>query len=230
MIPADSSLLRDWLRSECARLDYVWFEGGPRRRPFDLNIIAIRMLPGQPDRFDDYLTCSYLDHAGQWTTDMWPITTDPGLHWLRNPGKVEGTAILAPGQYRSSHEVGEHKGQYPALVQSGGSVTVIRDSDRDGDLDYGGYRDTGFFGINIHASDSNPFNDQDPNPAHLVGRWSAGCLVFAFSADYREWWGIVLRSAASWGERFSLTLLETHCPPPGLARALLTQPAASRAD
>lgn len=58
-------------------------------------------------------------------------------------GAGKGMARLKPGLWRS-HRLGKHKGQYLALIQTGGKVTVIRDG-VDGD-----YEDTGYFGINVH--------------------------------------------------------------------------------
>lgn len=69
--------------------------------------------------------------------------TDPSR--VRNgvgTGAGKGMACLKPGLYRA-HQFGKHKGQYQALIQTGGPVTVIRDGNPP-------YPETGFFGINIH--------------------------------------------------------------------------------
>lgn len=58
-------------------------------------------------------------------------------------GAGKGMARLKPGLWRS-HRLGRHKGQYLALIQTGGPVTVIRDGTA------GDYEDTGYFGINVH--------------------------------------------------------------------------------
>ena len=71
----------------------------------------------------------------KWEHYRWPITTDPGLYWLENPMNVDGTAILAPGQYRGAYRIGKHRDDYQAVVQTGGEVAVYRDDDRNALLD-----------------------------------------------------------------------------------------------
>lgn len=63
-------------------------------------------------------------------------------------GAGKGMASLKPGVWRA-HGLGKHKGQYLALVQSRGKVTVRRDGTA------GDYDDTGMFGINIHKGGIN---------------------------------------------------------------------------
>ncbi|MDI7267642.1 MAG: hypothetical protein QME96_06580 [Myxococcota bacterium] len=203
----DPASFRDWIASECKRLGYAWFTSGD----LNLNVVAVRNLPGRPNEFDDLLTCSYRA-GGVWVVRAWPCTTDPGLYWLRNPGRTAGTAILKPGQYRGSHVVGRHKGAYPALVQDR-PVAVYRDANRDEKPDYTGVPvETGMFGINVHASDDDPFDTADRGAGRPVEKWSAGCVVFATSAEYREWWSLVTQAACIYGPRFSLTLLERNAP------------------
>lgn len=58
-------------------------------------------------------------------------------------GAGKGMASLKPGIWRA-HRFDKHKGQYEALRQTGGKVTVVRDGVS------GPYEETGHFGINIH--------------------------------------------------------------------------------
>ena len=62
-------------------------------------------------------------------------------------GSAKGMASLKSGLWRA-HKIGLHKGQYTALVQTAGPVTVIRDGSPN-------YEDTGHFGINIHRGGVN---------------------------------------------------------------------------
>src|SRR3990167_8174555 len=86
---------------------YAFFEKADK--PFNLNIIGIRSSNNKPDSFDDLITVSWNYKAG-WNLLKFSATTDPGLYWLNNPINVEGTAILAPGQYRGAFCKGFHKG------------------------------------------------------------------------------------------------------------------------
>ena len=47
--------------------------------------------------FDDTLLCIY-KLKGEWVTKIYPITTDAGTYWLKNPMSTKGTAILVPNQ------------------------------------------------------------------------------------------------------------------------------------
>jgi len=62
-------------------------------------------------------------------------------------GKTNGMASLMPGAWYV-HKFAKHKGQYLALCQRAGSVTVMRDGDPP-------YQDIGDFGINIHGGGRN---------------------------------------------------------------------------
>ena len=142
----------------------------------DLNIVAIRSADQTPNVFNDLLTISYRK-GGQWYTRSWSCTTDPGLYPLHNPSRLEGTAALCPGQYRSSPTLGKHRGRYTALTQCG-PVRVFRDPTKDDylDLDESSIQE-GIFGINIHRANASRASTQ-------VDRWSAGCTVFSDPKDF----------------------------------------------
>ncbi len=97
-------------------------------------------VPGINDRgiYDDALFLS-----SPFAFTAWNGNTDPSrVRKGRGTGARKGMAVLTPGLW-FAHRFGLHRGQYPALVQSGGPVTVIRDGDPP-------YPDSGLFGINIH--------------------------------------------------------------------------------
>lgn len=88
--------------------------------------------------------------------------TDPGAYRRgHGSGSSKGMASLKPDVYRV-HKLDLHKGQYEALCQRAGKVTVYRDADEsvapkditllDG---VGVYEDEGHFGINIHRGGFN---------------------------------------------------------------------------
>ncbi len=174
---------------------HVIFERGQ----YNLNIVAVRSMPGEVNRFDDELRVVFRDHRDRWVDLSFECTTDPGLYWLKNPGRRAGTAILKPGQYRGSHRIGQHRGRYTALVQAR-PVTVYRDRNRDDEHDFTpGTEQNGIFGINIHHAG---------HDSHRVDRWSAGCTVLSNLAEWEIFMSIVRRSAELYGETFSFTLIE----------------------
>jgi hypothetical protein len=172
--------------------------------PYRLNIVGIRSASGEPDRFDDSINVFYKDKGGRWILKSFVATTDPGLYWLNNPMRVEGTAIVAPGQYPNSHAIGTHHGtssQYTALVQRG-PITVIRDFDEDDRLDFDSGRvQTGLYGINIHRASAT-------GTSSVVDQWSAGCQVFASSSDFAQFMQLAQQHAQLYGNTFTYTLLE----------------------
>jgi lysozyme len=97
--------------------------------------------PGRNDRglYDDalFLVSPSLFAAYNGNTD--PSRTRAGS----GTGAAKGMATLKPGLWRV-HRFDKHKGQYQALCQRAGPVTVTRDGAA------GDYADTGMFGINIH--------------------------------------------------------------------------------
>lgn len=186
---------------------HVVFDRGAGHTPWDLQIVGVRALgaDGKPlpdNAFNDRIYVVCRDDTGTLRLWSWAATTDPGLYWRQNPGRVEGTAILCAGQYRGAWVLGLHKGEKPALVQSL-PVTVWRDADRAADLDTGAGvpTQTGLFGINIHRAGT---------ASRVVDKWSAGCQVFASDADYEAFLALCRKQAAkgkNWA-RFTYTLLE----------------------
>lgn len=167
-------------------------------RGYDLNLFGVRTENNDANAFNDLVGVLYLQNR-QWNLFTFPATTDPGVYWRRNPMNVDGTAILKPGQYRGSHQLGKHRGQYDALVQVA-PVTVYRDGDRDDALDTIGGTQTGLFGINIHRASS-------VDPSTQVGKWSAGCQVLADPRHYDFLMAMAHKAASIYGDRFSYTLL-----------------------
>ena len=176
---------------------YVIFEHGQ----YNLNIIGVRTPDMTPNVFNDWLYVVYKDETDQWVELRYQITTDPGLYYLEQPANIKGTAILKAGQYRSSHKLGKHRGQYDALVQRG-LVTVYRDRNGDDVFDMSAdSEDSGYFGINIHRASSRRESTQ-------VDRWSAGCQVFANPNEYAMFIDLCKRAATRWGDTFTYTLIE----------------------
>lgn len=174
-----------------------WFEKGD----LNLNIIGIRTPGVEVNKFDDFLTLS-CKVEGEWTTQVWPATTDPGLPWLKNPiSERKGVAALAPGQY-PVYAVSYHRGKYEAVCQRRGPVRVFRDNNRDDVIDFDPESiEEGEFGINIHRADAS-------GTTRWVGKYSAGCQVFASMRDFIVFMKFVRRAKEKWGNTYTYTLLD----------------------
>ena len=168
------------------------------RKNYNLNIVGIRTSENKVNTFNDFQIV-FWKYKGVWNIRKYFITTDPGLYWLNNPMNKLGTAILKEGQYLGSHKLGLHQGKYTALVQAK-PVTVVRDYNRDDNLDFdSGREETGFFGINIHNSGS--------ILSIYVNRWSAGCNVHEDPYAYKEFIQVLENSKDLWGNSFTYTLI-----------------------
>tara|TARA_R100001594_G_scaffold25476_2_gene49751 strand:+ start:3155 stop:3736 length:582 start_codon:yes stop_codon:yes gene_type:complete len=179
-----------------ASMDYAVFEEGD----WNLNIIGVRKKNGTPDKFDDTMVVCYKKN-GLWQEERWKVTTDPGLYHLFNPSRLEGTAILCPGQYRGAWKLGLHRGSYKALVQRK-PVKVFRDASKNEMLDMDPNTvQEGLFGINIHRS--NPRGSST-----IVNKWSAGCQVFSSIYDYLDLIHLCEKQEAIGYSNFTYTLIE----------------------
>ena len=176
--------------------DYVVF--GNETKGYDLNIFGIRTRDTRANTFNDVVGVMYL-FDGRWNQFVFPATTDPGVYWRENPGRVDGTAILVPGQYRGAYKVGQHKG-YVALQQTK-PVKVYRDSNRNRYLDMDPQTiQEGLFGINIHRAHKD-------HPSLAVNKWSAGCQVLADPLQFDFLMDLAAKAAGIHGNGFTYTLL-----------------------
>lgn len=101
--------------------------------------------PGVNDRgmYDDAIFLDLPD-----ATIAFNANTDPSrVRAGSGTGATKGMARLNPGAW-FVHRLALHKGQYEALCQRAGPVTVTRDGRPD-------YPETGMFGINIHRGGIN---------------------------------------------------------------------------
>lgn len=183
----------DRLRAVCDRKQYRFFEAGD----YNLNLIGIRARNPKPDHFNDYLAVAFQVN-GQPAVISMPMTTIPGVHYLKNPMTPEGTAILPEGQHRSLWTLGLHQGRYTALVQRR-PVRLIRDNDKDQDAETDNpLTEPVSAGINLHSASFD---------TRLVGRWSAGCQVIQRQPDYDLLIAICRRAIQEHGRTFSYTLI-----------------------
>lgn len=199
-----AKVLAEQYREVFKRKGYAFFEKGD----LNLNIIGVRNSSGDASKFDDFINVLYKE-GGVWVCDTYPVTTEPGTSILQRPLKEvqhKGTAILVPGQYRSTYKIGWHGSRdrgHMALCQRGGEVSVWRDNNRDSKPDYHGPEDVGWYGINIHKH-------RGSSARINTGGVSAGCQVFQSSIDFSEFMEVCSDARDKWGNSFTYTLLEEN--------------------
>ena len=150
-----------------------------------VNLVGVRAVPGIQNRFDDEFHIAWFEND-HWQHKVYACTTDPGTYWLENPLRVEGAAVLEPGQYRDVYTFDLHQGRNETLCQRGGVVVVRRGAST---------LDTGWHGINIHHAGED---------STAVNKWSAGCTVFRRKEDWKHAMAVC---KASGDEVFTYTLL-----------------------
>ena len=174
---------------------------------YNVNIVGVRNgATGDEitNKFDDCMTVSYKDDAGDWHFNCWKCTTDPGKYWAEHLLNKDGVAILKEGQYRGSHMIGLHQGKYEALRQKG-AVKVYRDKNLDDEYDLIEEDvQNGVFGINIHKAGS------WKSGSVQVDKWSAGCQVFSKEDDFYDFMNIMYKARDRWGNSFSYTLINSN--------------------
>ena len=173
--------------------------------PFKLNIWGFRANSQTPNAFDDemhvFLNIGTLQRP-KWFYMVFACTTDPGTYWLKNPSNPQGTAILNPGQYVDVYAIDLHRGQYKALCQRRGDVSVTRDYNRDAVLDFNnGKIVKGSYGINIHRASK-------VGTSYKVDKYSAGCQVFKSADDFDFFMKLCEVHRSIHGNKFTYTLVD----------------------
>jgi hypothetical protein len=135
--------------------------------------------PGVNDRgiYDDAI---FVDTAQG--TIAFNGNTDPSKYRIgHGMGEAKGVALLNPGAW-FVHKFDLHKGNYLALCQCAGEVTVTRDGDPS-------YLDTGYFGINIHKGCYNSTSSQGCQTIH-PDQWESfiGLVVDQAKRYYGDLW------------------------------------------
>lgn len=179
---------------------YAYFTNGN----FNLNIIGVRADNNHKvtNLYDDIIVVIYRDGRGQLTRDLYNITTEPGAYFMtKKLGNSKGTAILVPGQYRSTWKLDLHRGKYKALCQRK-PVKVYRDGNFNSVYDLNPEKiDTGLFGINIHRSN-------EAWTRNTIDQYSAGCQVFNNPNDFQSFIRTCEKQRTLYGNSFTYTLID----------------------
>lgn len=163
---------------------YVFFDDGI----YNLNLFGVRSANREQaaDRFDDVIGVAYKSREDGWLLEAFEATVDPGVAHMTQPvfdaAIKDGTAILAPGQYRGVYQLGTHgRGNWRhEALQQVRPIKIYRDRNRDTTLDMLSYATTdGLYGINLHAASL--WRDVEH-----IGRYSAGCQVVRRPEDFRR--------------------------------------------
>lgn len=178
---------------------YVFFDG--KNKPFNVNIFGIRDNNLTVDNlFDDKIGIIYsLNNQEQLL--IVNATTQPGKYYMLHPMNKNGSAIIVPGQYRSSYSIGLHYKDV-ALVQTG-KLRIYRDSNLDlvYNYDKSTIIDSIGDGLNIHHAGGD---------SKLIDNWSAGCQVVSNMSNWNQFIGICLRAKALYSNKFTYTLFTTE--------------------
>jgi len=173
----------DELKNEFKKLNYEFPQ---------FHLVGIRSNANKPNEFDDLI--AVIDQS---SINWYTCTTNPGTHWLLNLLNPKGAALLKPGQYLNTWQLGLHQGKYQALTQCK-NVTVFRDGDKDNIAEETKVTQTGMFGINIHRANEKLISK-------LIDKWSAGCQVLNNPQQFNE---LLTKCKQSGLKTFTYTLLK----------------------
>lgn len=157
----------------------------------NFHLVGIRSKANKPNEFDDLIAVINNNEINWYT-----CTTNPGQYWLLNLANPKGAALLKPGQYKDSWQIGLHQGKYEALTQCK-PISVYRDKDKDNLAEETLTIDTGMFGINIHRANPSLISK-------LIDKWSAGCQVLNDPKQFNE---LLTKCKQSGLKQFTYTLL-----------------------
>lgn len=201
-------MIKNPLYTKCLNFDfkslfekkgYAYFTKGE----YNLNIIGVRANNNNKvtNLYDDILVVIY-NTPTKTQRVLYNITTEPGLYFMEHKlGNVKGTAILVPGQYRSTWKIDKHRGKYDALCQRK-VVKVYRDNNMDDIYDLDPNKiDKGLFGINIHRS--NQWYTRE-----TIDQYSAGCQVFNSPTDFTAFMRLCYKQRDIFGNSFTYTLID----------------------
>ena len=73
---------------------YTFFDGNKK---YNINLIGIRRDNAGTNKFDDFMAVLYKGNNLKEVCKLYPITTDPGEHWLRTLSILRGLPCSSQG-------------------------------------------------------------------------------------------------------------------------------------
>jgi hypothetical protein len=175
-------ITRDFdLRKEYTKRGLEYDEQGP-------NIFGIRWEENQKEsKFNDILGMTLEEGK----VLMAKGTTDPSWAYTLSPMNSLGCAHVCLGYHRAIWQVGTHskgkRSEHQALVQTGNTIKIWRDSNKDGLFNGKEKIYKGYFGINFHGTGK-------IEGVEDIGPWSAGCQVTKEWKDFSIFMDIIISS------------------------------------
>lgn len=159
------------------------------------NIFSVRTKNGQVNKFNDYIVV-----VNNGVINVFTVTVDPGLYYMKNLLNKAGAGAIVHGQYVDCYAVDKHQGKYEALCQRLGNVKVYRDNNLDNVYDYKESSiQEGMFGVNIHHAGEDSMN---------VDNWSAACTVFKRKKDFLSFMKIITKQSKLNNNKFTYSVFD----------------------
>jgi hypothetical protein len=180
-----------YILEEFDRYNYTY-----KSRYRELNLIGFRRISGEFNTWKDYLGAFWFEGTQPYFK-LFPGTTVPGRYYLidkfLNP---KGCAVMLPGQYVDSYQLGKHKGK-EAFVQRS-KIRYFRDNNKNSIIDNAGGVFDDIIGLNIHTTHGVfPF----------VNKYSAGCQVYQDPQQFEWVLELAREHADRYGNKFNYTLM-----------------------
>lgn len=180
-------------------------------KPMSINIIGIRDNEST-NEFNDTMCVLFYDKKNVPRIYHFPCTTKAGSHWLLNPMRKAGTAILKEGQYRGLYKLGVHNRSRPSrsykALEQKENAQYYRDGNKDSKHNYNGVVYVGNYKTNIHRAGKSGWSK-------FVDKWSAGCQVITGiyenkQTNWDKFLSLCEESIKLYGNSFTYTLLNRN--------------------
>lgn len=182
---------------------YSFFEGN-----LNLNFVFERTSDIITNKFTDWLHLAFQENGVDNILTI-PCTTKPGIKGSTDSPityeGVTGTAIIVPGQYKSTWEfrdTDKEFSHYPYFRQVK-PIDYWRDGNKDQLVDRVQFQDDKIFGTHWHK-----MSQVGTYGSGLVNNWSLGCMGAA-EPEFKKLLPIVRKSVVIYGNRFTGTILES---------------------